>query len=126
MPVPKGQRYGGRQKGTLNKRTIDVRATCERLKCNPFELFATVVNGDLPCSVCFGKGKSKYKDAFGNLHDRTCESCYGTLKEKISPGDRIRAATELAQYLMPKLKAIEVTGADGGPIEHTHEIILRE
>jgi hypothetical protein len=31
MPVPKGVRYGGRQKGSLNKATIEKRALIERV-----------------------------------------------------------------------------------------------
>ncbi len=29
---------------------------------------------------------------------------------------------ELAQYVSPKLKAVEVTGADGGAIKHSHKV----
>ena len=106
----------GRKKGVPNKRTLEVRATCERLKCDPFELFARITNGELECSVCFGKGKTYYRGDDGLPKLRGCQSCWGTLREKISPGDRLRAATELAQYVLPKLRAIEHTGKDGGPI----------
>lgn len=38
MPAPKGHpRYGGRQKGTLNKNTRDLFALCDQQGINPFE-----------------------------------------------------------------------------------------
>ncbi len=49
---------------------------------------------------------------------RTCLSCHGTLFEACSPAERGKMYAELAQYQHTKLKAIEVTGKDGGPIEH--------
>ena len=35
---------------------------------------------------------------------------------------RLNANKEVAQYIVPKLKAIEVTGSDGGPIETTNTV----
>ena len=39
--------------------------------------------------------------------------------------DAAGAYKELAQYVTPKRKAIEVTGEDGGPLEHSMEIIFK-
>ncbi len=55
---------------------------------------------------------------------RTCQSCYGTLFEACSPAERGKMYAELAQYQHTKLKAIEHTGADGGPIDHKMEVIF--
>jgi len=109
-PFQKGQRRlpnAGRKKGTPNKATWDVQAAAEKYGCNPFEFLAQAVNGDLPYNVCRGVGKTKYMDKKGRLLMRTCESCYGTLREKLSPDTRVRAASELAAYIAPKRKAIE-------------------
>lgn len=69
-------------------------------------------NGDLPCNVCFGTGKTKYK-VEGVIHERLCESCYGSLREHISPETRVKAASELAQYLASKRKQVDHTNSDG-------------
>lgn len=33
---------------------------------------------------------------------------------------RVKAATDVLPYIAPKLKQIEVTGADGGPVSNTY------
>lgn len=35
----------------------------------------------------------------------------------LTPEQRMRAMMEVAQYMHPKRKAVEMTGADGGPIK---------
>ncbi len=52
-----------------------------------------------------------------NINIRTCLSCYGTLFEACSPELRGKMYAELATYVHTKLKAIEHTGKDGGPIQ---------
>lgn len=59
----------------------------------------------VPCGVCMGAGKTKYRA--GADKERTCESCYGSGKEKISPELSGRMYAEIAQYVLPKRKAIE-------------------
>ena len=41
---------------------------------------------------------------------RVCESCYGTLFEACSPELRGKMNAELAQYIAPKRKALEISG----------------
>ena len=114
MSVPKGTRIGGRQKGTPNKRTQEVAEILARLGCDPFTGMATIALNQLPCGVCRGKGRTKYK-VDGEVHERTCESCYGTLFEACSPELRGKMNAELAQYIAPKRKAIEMSGELGTP-----------
>lgn len=85
---PKGVRYGGRQKGTPNKSTIGL---FERLKA--------------------------YMSDQHGIED------YDPLIElaelaHTTPEDAIKgkALAEIASYLHPKRKAVELTGADGGPL----------
>jgi len=88
---------------------------------------AQVVAGDVPCNVCRGELKTKYRiSGTDRLADRVCESCYGSGFEKCSPELRLKSAAELAHYIEPVLKAIEHTGADGGAIQHKHEIVFVE
>ena len=43
MAAPKGHpRYGGRQKGTLNKNTVLAAALLDKLECNPLEGMALI------------------------------------------------------------------------------------
>lgn len=132
MAVPKGTRIGGRQKGTPNKSTG---ALAERIRSwgsDPFKTLSDIERGELPCGVCRGKGKTKYQprrsedhlDGTFRLEERTCQSCYGSGKERLSPAERGKAAAELAQYLEPKRKAIEVSGSGGGPVLTKIEVVM--
>ncbi len=54
--------------------------------------------------------------------ERTCQSCWGSKLEKISPELKHAAYKELAKYTYPQLKQIEHSGTDGGPIKSEHTI----
>lgn len=73
----------------------------------------------VPCGVCRGRGKTKYRLPDKGIAERLCESCYGTLWESCSPELRGKMYAELAQYEHPKRKAIEVTGEGGGSIQQS-------
>ncbi len=130
-----------RPKGTPNKLTTGVKEKLERLGCDPHTGMATIADNKLPCGVCRGSGKSFYKlpdgahaldcDGLPNTQGlchcegigvRKCESCYGTLFEACSPELRGKMYAELAHYVAPQLKAIEVSGENGDAIRHSHEI----
>lgn len=118
-----GERRGGRKAGTPNKKTEELEAILRRLNCSPEERLALIANGTLPCCVCFGKGRTHYLGKNGKMEMRKCESCRGTLREKISPSLIKEAAAELLSYLRPKRKAIEHTGPEGGAIEHSIKVV---
>ena len=42
-------------------------------------------------------------------------------KKRVKNELKLQAAKELAQYLQPKLRAIELTGEDGGPMQVQHD-----
>lgn len=114
-----GERRGGRKKGTPNNSEIArVKDTLKSLGVRPGEYSARIVIGDVPCGVCHGIGATKFQPARGQqkLSKRTCESCYGSGKERLSPELRQKADAELLKYCEPQLKAIEVTGSGGGPV----------
>ena len=92
----------------------------------PGEYSVRIVMGDVPCGVCHGEGTTKYQPAKGSRKTakRTCESCYGSGKERLSPELRQKADAELMKYCQPQLKAIEVTGADGDALKTRHEIVF--
>ena len=108
----------GRGKGAMNKRTQEAQAIMERLGLDPLEGMIKIVLDDVPCSTCRGVGTTKYQPAKDKekLLERTCESCYGSGKEKISPELKGKMLTELAQYKYPKRKAIDHAVEAGGTI----------
>lgn len=153
MPYPKGKprpERSGRKKGTPNKKTVELQELLDQMGCDPRRTMALIALNELPCGVCRGTGRTKYKlpagqhatDCFeqgnkvaakhwpqGNrkcgcegLGERVCESCYGTLYEHCNPELRHKSAAELLQYQLPKRKAIEHSGPEGGLIQQAHEI----
>lgn len=141
-----GNRGKGRPKGSVNKATLSIQDKLQRLGHDPIEGMAKIAMNELPCGVCRGTGKTLYRkpmkprvkcDNCGyenpqafvrckvcesepdlELAERICMSCYGTLMEACSPSLRGQMNAELAQYIAPKRKAIEVTGEEGGPLQH--------
>ena len=63
-----------------------------------------------PCGVCRDSGRTNYQPRGENkeLGERTCESCYGSGRENCSPELRGKMYSELAQYIAPKRKAVEI------------------
>lgn len=87
-----GKRPGaGRPKGSKTKRPIKSRE----------ELWAYI---DQQCAL------GKHANPFHVLVD--------TMTGEEKPGLRVTCAQDLADRLLPKLKAIEHTGKDGGPIDY--------
>jgi|SRR5680860_104733 len=80
--MARGQKTGGRRKGTPNRKTEAVIDRLEALGCDPIEGMARLaMDGTVELSI------------------------------------RAQMYKELAQYVAPKRKAIEITGEDGGPIK---------
>lgn len=101
-----GVRYGGRKKGTPNKSALPLREIAERMGVNPFEILLRFAHGDW-------KGLGYEAECyFSEKPDGAVKMGY-----VISPEVRAKCAAEATQYLEPKRKAIEHTGANGGPIE---------
>jgi hypothetical protein len=115
---PGHKKVGGRAKGAPNKLTREAIEILERLGCNPIEGMARIAAGDVPCRVCRGKGKTLYQPAHGKeLAERTCESCYGSGMEIITPELSGKMYAELANYIYPKRKAVEHSGPDGASLD---------
>ena len=83
-----GEHRGGRKKGTKNRATLDVEAKLRGMGCDPILGMARIANA---------------VDERGNSID-------------VSVDLRARMFAELAQYVAPKRKATEITGAGGGPV----------
>ena len=113
----------GRRKGQFGP-VVSLKQRVAEWGGDVFRVLYDAAMGELPCSVCRGEGKTKFQPAKGlsKLASRTCQSCYGSGREVLSPKDRIAAAEYLGRRLEPHLSAVEVTGQDGGPIQAKLEV----
>lgn len=96
MASKDGQKTGGRKKGTPNKLTQDLHQIAEELGVNPFEILLRFAKGD-----------------YEALNLPECTS-FGA--PTIPPELRQKAAKDACEYLFPKRKAIEHTGANGADL----------
>jgi len=141
----KKAKTGGRKPGTPNQKTVVVMETLQRLGCDPIEGMALIAMGRVPCRVCDQKKYISQERLFafqaagviGDLPEPEqgakrssgrimCPVCYGTSFE-ITPtklrGDMFK---ELAQYVAPKRKAIEIADPDGNnPFDGFVEMLKR-
>jgi hypothetical protein len=84
-------RVGGRKPGSPNRRTKQALEICEELSFHPAAFLATIaLTGLMP-----------------NPDGSTTP---------VTTDDRLRAATALAPFVMPRLQATQVTGKDDGPL----------
>lgn len=91
MGFEKGNKLAtGRPKGSLNTRTRRIEELARELNCDPLEILMRFAKGDWQ----------------GLGYDRRTNKNTGY--DIISPGDRIAASKEAAQYMYAKLKTIEV------------------
>lgn len=94
MAVPKGQRYGGRQAGTPNRKTQELHELMDKVGCNPFEILILFAKGDYEAL-----GYPKY--FFKQIGENVIEEL------SISPELRQKSAKDACEYLFSKRKAIE-------------------
>lgn len=91
MGAKGGPKTGGRRKGSINKATASVQEKLEKIGLDPIEAMAQLVKDEM----ILGDDKDK-----------------GLIKDLLK---------ELAQYVAPKRRAVEVdaevSGPEGGPIE---------
>ncbi len=137
------QKTGGRKAGTKNKRTEEVDARLKALGCDPIEGMARIALGDVPCMDCSQTGYvtvaqfiSKLKIApFGKYKDDPeliasdmiyCAVCGGTGIDTVDIRLRSDMFKELAQYVAPKRKAIELSVGGGGGGVIAVPVILSE
>lgn len=102
----KGVKFGGRQKGTPNKKTQHLIDIADRLGCDPFEILILFAKGDWET---LGYREEKYVASSSDKGE--------TLKYTIEPAVRAKCAAEAASYLYPKRKAIELSGDADNPVD---------
>ncbi len=103
-----GRKTGGRQRGAANKTT---RAFRERLQA-----YATrhKVDPHYWLVRCLADPTTQ---VVGSTEDGT-----PILAPTVSVALKVQCARELAQYLQPKLRSIELTGAADSPVEVLHRL----
>lgn len=94
--MAKGQKTGGRTKGTPNKERHNALALVDELGVDPIRVMLLIAKGDwkalgyeAPVSIKIGKNGESYSE------------------EVISLTHRLTACADVAPYLYPKLKSIE-------------------
>ena len=104
----KGEHRGGRQKGTPNKRTLELREALEAAGLNdenhPVVMMFRVYTGEITMPVVVRKTDGD--DSWNEVED-----------VPLAPAVRVKCMSEVAQYLEPKRKAIELSSPDGKPLE---------
>lgn len=94
----------GRTKGTPNKRTVEVQERLASLGCDPIKAMALIVCQDalkLAVDAGYITQEAANEDPVGS-RERACEL--------YPPELRAKMASELAQYVAPKRKAVEHSG----------------
>ena len=116
-------KVGGRKLGGGNK--VSWTDLCAEHNYRPGELGILAAMGKAPCVTCQGKGKTKFQPKSGKTGERICQSCWGSGFER-DFGKQLDADQKNVKRTYADLKALEVTGQDGGPIEHAIELIIRD
>jgi hypothetical protein len=109
---------GGRIKGSTNKKTLEVIDTLAKLKCSPIEGMAKIaMDARSPLDAESLKATKEIKKLLKDK-PKLLEFFEMILQSWThhSPELRAKMYSELAQYVFPKRKAVEVSGEDGMPI----------
>ncbi len=112
-----GRKTGGRKPGSVNKfKRLREQSSVSSLPIEKGVIFACMVlDGKVPCGVCHGKKKTRFQPRGEGQEPgiRTCQSCWGSGLERLSPSERLRAALDLIEYGYAKKKAVEISNPDG-------------
>lgn len=101
--MAKGTKTGGRQKGTLNKRTLHVEEIAAQFNIDPFEVLMMIAAGDWK-----GLGfNEKVKTSFTNAGIEFEE-------DHVKLEHRLNAAKEAAKYLYSQKQSVAISTGDTG------------
>lgn len=98
-PGRKKPEGSGRKPGTVNKKTADLHEIAERLECNPFEVLILFAKRDWEALKL-----PEWTDKMGKDGAFVREAT-------ISPELQQKSAKDACEYLYPKRKAVEHSGA---------------
>jgi hypothetical protein len=119
-----GERRGGRQKNTPNKKTQAIADRLAALGCDPLELSAKIaigqeLDGPHPSVPAFRKfidDLAKLRDKGGAITDDHIEQLTSLVEDNLTSGYvpydlRSKHINELLQYVAPKRKAVDGDGS---------------
>lgn len=110
--TPGHKKFGGRKKGVPNKDKAEAQAKAVELGVDPFEVLLLFARGDWK--------------ALGYESERVLQSCseFGEVyKFTIDPNVRAKCAAEACQFMLPKLKAIDISArVDMSLVKEVEEI----
>lgn len=113
MPFKKGtprHKDAGRKPGAQNKRTLAVKELAEKMGVDPFEILLNFAKGD-------------WKALGYDSPTVTVVTKQGPFEcDVVSPDNRLKAASEVCQYISPKLKAIEHSVEDGAILPTVYRV----
>ena len=98
--MPPGIKYGGRKKGTPNKDASKLEEIAARCGKSPFEILCLIANADWK-ALGYDSPQTIVQTKQGGR----------VMLDRINIVDRREAASEAAQYMYSKRKAIEVNAA---------------
>lgn len=96
---------GGRKKGSINKKSRELKEIAEDLGVDPFEVLLHFAKGDYK-ALGYAETVTKYVQGGESYEEPT-----------ISPELRQKSAKDACEYLHPKLKSIELKGSAANPLE---------
>jgi len=124
------KKTGGRKAGAPNKKTQDVIDKLEAMECDPIEGMARIaLQAEQDASTSF----KSIIDGMNEVISEGDEDIEGVLNSIFSKHVKERREhlmlaggmyKELAQYVAPKRKAIEMTGLDGGDINIDSKFVI--
>ena len=108
-----GERRGGREKGTPNKKTQQLEEYLDAIGCDPLEVMAKIAMGEpLLCRASVNDAKLHGV----NMPKSDGDDDFIEIEMRPTFDQRMTAAKELMQYRYPKRRAIEHSGNNGSPI----------
>jgi len=109
---PGGNPGAGRPKGAIGKRTALFQKIANLNEdFDDWKGLGEAAKGQLPCGTCHATGKTPYLKEDGTMGERVCQSCGGTLLERVTTKERLFAMAERMKYKQPQLRAVEHSGS---------------
>lgn len=101
-------RFGGRKKGSVNKRTKHARDLAAEMGADPIEFLLRIMTSEsIEVAMVDEKGKTVL-----DFNGKPV-----LVHEAIPLAMKIDAAKNVAPYVRPKLQSTQITGAEDGPVQ---------
>jgi hypothetical protein len=102
-------KWGGRKKGTRNKRTVFAHEVAEKMGVDPVQFLLEIVKSDALQIVV--------TDPVSGTVLLNEDGTPKRIWVAVTTQERLDASKTLIGYMYPKLQAMQITGANDGPVE---------